>query len=77
MEIAQIAQGLSRPNPIAFLVGLGDWYCEMKRERGGGPLDVQIAIGEFHRQHPESLRSADDVAAQDTAMDAAARLLCP
>ena len=77
VEIAKIAQGLSRPNPITFLVGLGDLYCQMKRERGGRPLDVQVAIGEFHRAHPESLRSADDIMAQDFAMASAAKLLCP
>lgn len=76
-DIAEIAQGLSRPNPIAFLVGVGDFYCQMKRDRGGGPLDVQVAMGEFHRAHPEALRSSDDVAAQTAAMASAAKLLCP
>ncbi len=77
VEMADIAKGLSRPNALAFLVSLGDWYCQMKRERGGGPLDVQVAIARFHREHPESLRSADDTSAQDVAMAEAARLLCP
>lgn len=76
-DIAKIAQGLSRPNAIAFLAGLGELYCKVKKERGGGPLDVQIPIAEFHREHPESLRSADDTIAQDEAMNAARIYLCP
>ena len=75
--IAEVAGRMPRPNAIAFFIGLGDVYCQMKRDRGGGSLDVQVAIGAYHRAHPESLRSADDTIMQDVAMNEAAKLLCP
>jgi len=73
----EIASAVHHPNPVAYLVGIGDFYCRMKLERGGGPLDIQTASAELHRSRSDSGGSADQAAAEDAALNEANKLLCP
>jgi hypothetical protein len=80
-SIADLTRGQPispRPNELSFLVGIGDAYCQMKQAGGGGPLDIQVAMGRLHQSYPETRpMSADEAAAQNAAAQEASKLLCP
>jgi hypothetical protein len=75
--VAVLASELSIPKPIAHLVSVGEFYCEMKKAAGEKPPTVFAAYVEYRKSHSAETPDHDIVVTERAAMDEAGKLLCP
>ncbi len=75
-SIAVLASEISIPKPIAHLVTVGEFYCEMKKAAGKAP-NIYAAYAEYRKSHSSETPDHDLLVTERAAMDEASRSLCP
>jgi len=75
--VATLASEVNIPKPIAHLVSVGEFYCEMKRAAKEKPPSTFAAYAEYRRSHNTETPDHDTVVSERAAMDEAGKHLCP
>lgn len=75
--VAALASEVNIPKPIAHLVSVGEFYCELKKAAKEKPPTVLAAYVEYRKSHSAETPDHDTVVSERAAMDEAGKLLCP
>jgi hypothetical protein len=75
--VATLASEVNIPKPIAHLVSVGEFYCELKKAAKEKPPTVLAAYVEYRKSHSAETPDHDTVVSERAAMDEAGKFLCP
>jgi hypothetical protein len=75
--VAALASEVSTPKPIAHLVSVGEYYCELKRSAKDKPPTILVAYVEYRKSHSAETPDHDLVITERAAMEEAGKSLCP